>query len=351
MYILYLLSLILSLCFIKHKLTRISKNIFIFGWFVSFVLIGTFAYFTDDYPSYESLVKEIISGHEKSTHIEKFWVDLIYYFKGNLTLFRFSSFACMSIVIWMCGKVAKINFTYIVCYYTLLCSLSDYTWVRQPLAMAVFMLGLLLIIRQKYFWAIAFIGLSYFLHKIVILLIPFILFLKIPVNRRFLLLYIPILAIMTSIFNYVLSNDMFGLGLIAKLYLEGDTLYVNRNSMYIIVNSICLICEFIYIIYTIYNYHNTNNKVSNYLIRYMVGLMLFVAMLLMLPLETSVVYSRILAFVNFSLVFIWARQINRDLFKYRNLELAIPLLTIIILSQSRLIANNHKQLYILFKLW
>lgn len=119
-------------------------------WFIAFLLLGTYAYYTDDYEPYVELVDKAYITPFAYFHIEQFWIVLMEYFRGDIDGFRFISMILLSISLVLIMIRSKVNPIYFISFYTILCLNTHVCWVRQPLAYCLILLALVYYSERKF---------------------------------------------------------------------------------------------------------------------------------------------------------------------------------------------------------
>lgn len=155
--------------------------------FLTFLLILC-SFYNGDWAHYQTLVWEY-RGYGYS-HLDEIYRHLVVLIDNNYLLFR--------IIVWGGGYIAMFHTfrlcglnPYVALYFLFCIYVSTYSYARAGVAMATYFLGVSILFSEadlkkykKYVLAAFFIGLSYFLHKsiiVLILLLPLALF---PITKR-----------------------------------------------------------------------------------------------------------------------------------------------------------------------
>lgn len=160
---------------------------------LSFLLILC-SFYSGDWAHYQTLVLEY-KGYGYS-HLDEIYRHLVVLIDNNYLLFRIiiwgGGYIALFYTFRLCGLNPYVSLYYLFCIYV-----TTYSYARAGVAMASYFVGVSLVFSdielkkyQKYIVGIFFIGLSYFLHKsmiVLILLTPLAFF---PINKKSILLII-----------------------------------------------------------------------------------------------------------------------------------------------------------------
>ena len=312
MYILYLILIVISFLCLKYRLTTFSKNIILFYWFISFLLLGTYAYYTDDYEPYVELVEKAYETPFANFHIEQFWIVLMEYFHGDIDNFRFVSMILLSISLILIIIKSKTNSIYFISLYTIFCLNSHICWIRQPLAYCLILLALLFYSEKKISSIIVFIlllGFALFVHKSSVLLLSIIPFLFISPTKNNVLKLTVLFPVLFIVFFAILSTLELILGINLEWYLEADNVFAERNVIFLIMANIITIVQFYIFGMTIYLFRNASALIEKTLVRSLLGVIYISVFLIILPFDANTIYVRLIAFGCFIVVLIWSRNI------------------------------------------
>lgn len=344
MYFLYLVILVFCLYYVNHKFTHLSNVLIIICWFLLFILIGTYGYFTDDYESYVDTVTLAYVNPYANLHIEPFWIKLADICNGNITLFRFISFILLTLSMLLICEATSVELKSFICYYTFLCLVSHVCWIRQPLSMFIFLSGFIYLIKKHYIIAFICLVCSYYFHKIGLIFLLMCILCIIPINKKSILIYVIGLPVFFIGFNILLNSASFSFMPFLLLYLESAGEFEDRNIIFTILSAGVTIIQFLLMLNTIRYFNKTNNKTIKYLSRYIMGVMVISVYLMILPFETSIMYKRLLAMGNLIMVIIFSITVKNNLFYKSFYSLSIPLILKIIFGETYSLGNNYTRI-------
>lgn len=353
MYILYLILAAISFLCLQYRLTKFSGNLILIGWFISFLLLGTYAYYTDDYEPYVELVDKTYVTPFVYFHIEQFWIVLMGYFRGDIDGFRFVSMILLLIFLILIMIRSKVNSIHFISFYTILCLNTHICWIRQPLAYCLILLALIYYSERNFFSiVIAFLllGLSLYIHKSSVLLLCVIPFLFISVTKRKNLFKFAVLFPLLFLFFFIaLSTLEAVLGINLEWYLEAENVYAERNIVFLIIANIITAIQFYIFGLTIYLFRNTSVLLERTLVRSLFGTVYISAFLLFLPFDANTIYVRLIAFGSFIVVVLWSK--NHYLLKKTNKYKCIITLTALWFSLVliSMLLNNYTRIDRLIK--
>ncbi len=351
MYFVYLVILFLALITLFLDVTWSNKRFLVLSWFGLFVVLGTFGYFTDDYEPYEEVVETSYLNPLAYVSIEPLWGWLANYVHGEIDKFRFIAFSFIAALLWFIVRAFKTNEKYFVVYYTLFCLQAHLCWIRQPLAMCVCLLGILLLCKMRFIFGIVFIILSLFVHKSAIMFIALLPFCMMPVNKKNVLLYLILMPFLSILFYAILnSSSTYSSILYLQWYAEKEGEFDSRHIIFQFISLFSVLCQFLFLIYTVYRFYNNNNRYIVILIRYLLGIVLIAFFLFLLPLDTNVIYNRLLAFGMFIMTLIWSKNMQRSLIKRRYVFWLILLLLFVSVREIGMMGNNYTRVERLLKL-
>ena len=214
--------------------------------------------------------------------------------------------------------------------------------MRQPVAMCMSLLGMLLLLNKKYFLSIICLFISCFFHKIgiiYVLLFPACLF---PINKKLLWLYFLSLPLLYVLF-YIILNASSELSTIVLLqeYAQGDGEFASRHVIFKILSTLSILFQFVFLFYTIYYFREYGDKYVKILVRY-IWVILFVSVFLfILPLSTGVFVKRLLYFAMMMMAIVWSKCIKRNLLQKKYVTIFIFLLAYILIQLIGTVANNY----------
>ncbi len=342
MYIVYLLVLTFSFLYVRLNFTPGSNRFLIFIWFFLFVMLGTYAYFTDDYEPYIDTIEEAYSNVFAHIHIEPFWIWLADYVHGNVDLFRFYAFIFISILLLLIAKSARIELKYFIIYYTIFCLSTHLCWIRQPLGMCFYLWGLLLLCNKKYLIGISCLVLSCFIHKSIIMFLGVLPFCILPINKKSIGIYILSMPLLYACFYILLNSSSTNSSLlILQEYAQKEGEYAERNIVFEILSLCTTLLQFSLLIYTVYRFHRSEDRQVVFLARYLLAIFFISIFLFLLPLETNVIYKRLLSFAMLLLVIIWTKCVKGKFFQRAYIYLCILVFLSVSVREIGLIGNNY----------
>lgn len=344
MYFIYLIITIFCLYYIDHKFSKRSDKIISLLWFVLFVLMGTFGFFTDDYEPYVDLVSLSYASPFSNIHMESIWIGLAELCNGNIDYFRLISFCSLAIAIFYICKLLNIQLKYFICYYSLICLSNHLCWIRQPLAMCLFILGTALLFKRRYLLSIIVLLISTLFHKTNIVFICFLVFTLIPVKKKY-IIWIYFLSGVMLIFGF---NIIFQINLpisdFLTLYLESEGEFASRNIVIVLLSNIILLLQTLQIIGTLYHFNSSNNIIIQFYVRYIVGLTSIAIALMFIPYETGVMVKRIMAMASLCNVLILSISLKSRLFNRKYYRIYLSIILPFVLSQMLTLGNNYTRI-------
>lgn len=350
MYFVYIIISLFSLYYINHNFSKNSNRVIIIIWFILLIIMGTKGYFTDDYEPYEDQVMQAYALPFSNMHMEYVWIKLADFCKGNVVQFRLISFSLLSISLLFLCKLLKIECKYFICYYTLICLSSHLCWIRQPLAMTIFLIGTAFLIKRNILVAIPFFVISFLLHKTSIVFLILLISAKIPITRKTICLYIIIGLAFIVGFNLILRLDL-PFSSFLKLYLESESEFEHRNIIIILLSGLGSLCNFFIVGGLIYHFYNYNSKVVLFYIRFAFCLTCLALCLLFIPYETDAMIGRLMAMALFCSVLILSIALKSNLFQIKYYRIFLPLLSKFLVSQMMTLGNNYTRVYRLTRLF
>ncbi len=351
MYFIYLIVLFFAFLTLFLDFTRSSNRFFVLFWFGVFIALGTWGYFTDDYEPYEEVVATAYLNPFAYVSIEPLWVWLANCVHGDIDDFRFIAFSFIAILFILIAKSAKLNTKYFVVYYTLFCLQAHLCWIRQPLAMSVCVWGLLLLCKKRFLFGLVCVFSSLFIHKSAIIFVALLPFCIMPVNKKNVLLYLILIPFLSILFYAVLnSTSTYSSILYLQWYAEKEGEFDNRHIIFQFIALFSVLCQFLFLIYTIYRFYDNNDRYVVILIRYLLGIVFVSFFLFLLPLDTNVIYNRLLAFGMFIMTLIWSKTMQRSLIKRRYIWGLLLLLLFVSVREIGMVGNNYTRIERLIRL-
>lgn len=342
MYIVYLILLFFAFCGLFCKSSKKVDWFFCTIWFVLFVTLGTFAYFTEDYDTYDEIVNRVYMNPLAYGHLEPSWVWLVNMVKGDLDEFRLLAFCLISILLLLLAKIVKVDLKYMIIYYTIICLSAHLCWVRQPFAMCLCLLGALLLYNRRYIVGLACLVSSCFLHKSAIMYALIFPMCILPLNKKMLWLYVISIPIF-EVFFYVLINSSAELSYLISFqaYAQKGGEFAHRHIIFRILFVVITIGQMILLTYLIVKFRNNSNGLIRLLVRYLMGILFISVVLFLLPIDVGVVYKRLLAFGLFVSVIILSKCVQGDLLKRSYMFLFILILLFSIVNEVAFLGNNY----------
>lgn len=345
MYIIYLASLTFSFVYSFQKYTKGSNRFITIVWFILFTFIGTWAYFTADYNVYVDIVNEAYINPFSSFHIEPVWIWLAEVVQGDIDKFRFITFFIISILLLLIVRIAKVELKYFIVYFTIFCLVNTVCWVRQPLAICISLYGMLLMRNKKYLQSIVCLLFSCFFHKvgiIYVLLFPVCFF---SINKKLLWVYFFSLPLLYILFYIALNaSSEFSTVVFLQSYAQSDGEYASRHVIFKILSTFSIISQFIFLIYTVYHFHESADKYVKMLIRYILAIVVVSIFLFALPLSTGVFVKRLLYFGMMMMVIVWAKCIKGNLLQKQYILMYVFLLMYIATQLISTLGNNYTRI-------
>lgn len=351
MYIIYLTVLFLSFVCLCLKFTRISGYSLVFIWFVAFIFLGTYAYFSDDYEPYAEVVVEAYANPLANYAIEPFWVWLADYTHGDIDSYRFITFVLIAIILLFIQKAAHIEIKYFIIYYTFFCMSTHFTGIRQALNMMLCLYGILLCFNRHWIIGLICIVLSCFLHKSGImfaLLLPLCL---LPVSKKVFWLYVLVSPLLYVGFYFLLNSSTTFLPLIfLQSYAEKEAEYADRHIVMRLLSTASELCRFVLIYLTIVYFHRSSDRLIILLTRCLFSLFLISVFFFLLPMDTNVIYKRLLWFGLLIMTIIWSKCIREKLVTRKYIYLLLLFLFCTGLGIVTMVGNNYTRIEVLTRL-
>lgn len=343
MYFIYLFTTTFCLYYVDQNFSKRSDKIIIFLWFVLFVLMGTFGFFTDDYEPYVDLVSLSYASPFSNIHMESIWIGLAEFCRGNIDYFRLISFCSLAIVIFYICKLLNIQLKYFICYYSLICLSNHLCWIRQPLAMCLFILGTALLFKRRYLLSIIVLLISTLFHKTNIVFICFLAFTLIPVKKKYIWIYFLSGVILIIGFNIIFQLN-FPFSAFLTLYIESEDEFASRNIVIVLLSNVILLLQILQIFGTLYHFNSSNNKIIKFYVRYIVGLTSIAVALMFIPYETGVMVKRIMAMASMCNVLILSISLKSKLFNRKYYRIYLSIILPFMLSQMLTLGNNYTRI-------
>lgn len=351
MYIIYLIVSVLSFVWLHLKFHRAAEHFFTAIWFIVFIYIGTYAYFSDDYEPYSRVVEEAYINPWANYAIEPFWVWLADFTKGEIDLYRFIVFGVIAVLLLLLSKIACLRIKYLIIFYTLFCLLFQVTGIRQSLNMLVCLLGILLVYKKHWLIGILCIILSCFLHKsglLFALLLPLSL---LPVSKKVFWVYLLMSPILYVAFYALLNSSTTFLPLLVlQNYAEGEGEFASRHIALRLLNVTSILCNFILIILTVGYFYKSSDRLVKLLTRYLFGLFWISLFIFFLPIEGSVISKRLTWFGLLIMIVVWSKCVSSLLLMRKYQYLLLLTLSSMGISVVLTIGNYISRLGVLTRL-
>lgn len=345
MYIVYLTFLVYNFVYLFQKYTKKSNGFILLTWFLLFIFIGTWAYFTDDYNAYVDIVDDAYINPLAKFHIEPIWVWLAEIVQGGIDKFRFIAFLTISILLFYITKSAELELKYFIAYFTIFCSSETLCWVRQPITVCLSLLGVLLMCNKKYLLGIACLCFSCFFHKIGIIYVLLSPACFIPINKKLLWIYFFSLPLLYIIFSFTLNLSSENSTVInLQTYINGEGEYAGVNVIFKILSTISTLFLFGFLIYTVYKFKEFTDKYVKVLIRYILAIVVVSIFLFALPLSTGVMVKRLLYLGMMMMAIVWAKCIKGNLLQKRYISIFIFLLIYVTIQLFSTIGGNYTRI-------
>ena len=301
---------LIFICYCWH-LNNTNNKPCLNGLLCAFVLLGTFAYITADYPSYMEFVHEAVHYKEYLfTHIEPFYIRLANVLDGDYLLFRFIIMSCTFILLCQLYKRLKAYNISVLFFYSVFCLHTNISG-RQAFANLLFLLGAWFLYLAKfrvykYVFPMILIIASLFLHKSNILFVPLLLMFHFKVRKKMMFLVAIGLAIflfgadflLEYVLNFSYDNEVAG-----RYYLTAEGRFVDRNIWWrilTIMQDISVLSILIVESLVLFKYQIDDS--FNFVYRMIFGSFVLALFALCLPIESDVVFRRVLAFTKLLMV-------------------------------------------------
>lgn len=348
MYFLYLLSVFLGWELIEKKFTQESRTIIEVIWILLFLLCGTFAFFTDDFEAYREIIHNLYTDPLGSFHLEPTWKALGKFVNGNLIEFRFFAVVFGLLLNLIIVRLLEIKFNYYIGFFSLLCLNAFFCWLRQPIAIYLFIIGFYFLLKRRIILSILFFGLTIISHKtgiIFILLLPLTL---LKTNKRNLIFIAATTVILIPFIMRLLLMMESQVSVFFLLYSEGEPPNFGRNILYILASKISLIIDILLLITIMWKLRNTIHGYDVYLLRLLVALLGISLALFFAPIETTTMIVRLIALGNVLGVILLSKYVKNRILKYSNCLIFILMFIFFTIGQLQIMVTHR---YVLFNLW
>lgn len=164
-----------------------------------------------DFTSYRDIVKEVAATKEPFTHIESVYISIIHEIGNNLWLFQCCIFIPQFLLIWLIfTKYVKLrNSLLFIAFFSIVCLFSTIVG-RYYLFISFFLLGCILVAKNKKIIGILLIIISFFLHKAAILAIPIAMlsFFKLHLTYRRAIVFFTLYFVVIIVCRHLLQNSL-----------------------------------------------------------------------------------------------------------------------------------------------
>lgn len=349
MYFVYIALLLFSLIGIIYRINENSNKIIVPLWFFLFLMIGTYAYFSDDYLPYVNIVEDVYIHPNELTHIEPLWVWFAQLIHGDVNKFRLLTCILLAIAVYFTAKsTQQKDIKIFLFYYTILCLSSSVCWLRQPVAFFLFLFGVILA-KRSLILAILLIAVSSLFHKSSLLLLLIFPFIFIPLSKRSITMLVMFTPVLVIVFNLATRFAEMRFGIPINWYLEQDAQYVGRNSVFkylTISQSIMHLLLFSVVIKKYLVHRDTKHE---YLHRSLLGTT-FITFIFFLMMPGSTIVTRLISFGDLLTAVLLTDLVgNRALVKSKVLIFFIILL-IVLLREMMVFANYYTKFELLLRL-
>lgn len=348
MYLVQCVIILCSLLLLPFRIVKRDEKFLLLLLGAGFILVCTYAFYTDDYASYVDIVRELAITSAVYPNIEPFWRWFIHIFGGNVHWFRFAVFFIINlglIVIAMVSKLPKLHF---LCYILILSFSSYATWVRMPFASVFFMLGIIMIAKKNVIFGSLLCLCSLFLHKGSIILLMVLPFLLVKYRRRNIL----IAAVMAMSFSFLIELlSSVNLGFDYMMYLNHGSLFENRHWIYSWLSTIRTGTLLMLVYRTIVLVEETALCQFNIILqRFLSGVLIMSVFFIISPLSTETLYQRLLMYAYIPMAVIWSMCIRNRILLKRVSWLPILLVFYIMIDTMTVIVSNNTVLYELIQM-
>ena len=352
MYIIFFFLCFISLTLVTVKYNTVSRYYLALIWIVLFVFTGTFAYYTDDYDTYVDIVTRLYKNPDAAVHIEGIWIKLAEFSHNSIEIFRGITFFVLALLLIILAKCLRIQLPYIIGFYGLLCLSNHLVWLRQPVAILIFLLGFINLIHKKYLLGLILCVLTCILHKSGAMFLLFLPFVLLPINKFTIgcfLIIIPLLWF--SVQSFIQSSSSLEL-IVLNHYASGDDIYSGRNVLFRIFFFIgdwtkLLLNFYLYIKeISILSYH----KIYKFFLKYLLIISLLIIALKLLPIGADVLTTRLFSMTDLLVVCTLSYCVRNQLLKKKNAGYLIMVLLIFCTTEIMTIGRNITTLPIFLKL-
>ena len=335
-----LINIILIFFYIPKHLLRLTILILS----ILFIYIGSFALFSDDYPSYVDFITGVQITPHIYPHIESIWIYIGGICNGNIFLFRFITVSVILLLFFLILQASDVGYRKSLFYFFILSSSSFICWLRMPIAIMCFFLAYIMLLRKKWIMALFLFVVSSFLHKVFILQLCVLPFMYIRINKKTLLVFLFIL-----ISPYIILNNMSilsNIGINSGYYLEHDSIFNYRNIYFMYSSYITTFLIVLLIVWTIFKTWRSQDFLLKNLSQYLYGVLFISMFFMLLPIETTVIYKRVLSFSFIPMCLSWSKCIKGSLYAKDNIWLPLLLFAYIINTLLYLYAAHPKEIFL-----
>lgn len=347
MYFVYLLVVAFSFVGLLFRFKKSNDNFLIFLWWILFLFLGTFAFFSDDYEPYERIIDYIHLDVDIPTGMEPFWVWFMGLFNGNIDLFRFCTFFIIGMLIYVVLHILNIsNKREFFCYYSIICLATQLNQLRQAFAFIVFIIGLCCFIKRYRLVGIVIIFSSMLFHKSMGMMLALLPFIFIPLSRKWILLCLVMLPVSCLLFNILVSHLSISSELPLEHYLGAESAFANRHFVVKLVSSAGILVKCILIVEML---KLKSWDASFEILRRTLWGILYIAIVLFFVLPGDTMMNRYLSAGYILLSILLSQKIGSNLLNKKNIHILFLLTLTIVLQVALTYGNNHLTMYRLYE--
>lgn len=230
----------------SHSINKAHTLVYCIG----IIIIGTFAFFTDDYEPYIYIIHNLHLGYYWESHLEPLWLWVVKGAEGEINLFRFISFLLITIILMIEVRLLNLKADKFISYYYLLCLAGTLCWIRQPFAISIFITGVLILKNKKILGSLMIISV-YFIHKSSLILYLMLILYTLPLNKKVILIEILSIPLAFSLFNPGVEFLSQLTGIELKYYISDSVYLGDRHILIRLLNFIALASNYALITYVL----------------------------------------------------------------------------------------------------
>lgn len=339
MFFLFLILVVIGHGLLINKYTYRSKIFLELLWSTLFIIVGTFAYYTDDYIAYVEIFDRLYIDPMGSFHLEPSWLWIVQLFGRNVSLFRCSLVALGLLLNIIIVKISSAPINAYIGFFSILCANAFFCWLRQPISMYLFLIGLLILLKKR-IWAVFLFLAAAILHKsgiIYILILPIML---IPIKKRYIIYMLVAIVGVMPILIELLGGFNSQLATYFLLYSGLDSPDISRHPLFVLSGKISVVANFILIIATITKLKKLNNS-DRFLLRYLFGILGLSLALIFVPFETTTMVVRLQAMGNIICVLLLSKYVNREILKRKYSVIYYSMILMFAIGVLKTFVNNQ----------